>query len=476
MHIDKKLVTGLLLVLALSAVFAGSTHKWPWISKSASAAQAAAKDEKRVLFWYDAMEPSHHYAKPGKAPDGMDLVPMFESATAPEQPNAAAISSAPASDRKVLFWYDPMHPKYTADKPGIAPDCGMTLVPKYADEASTASMAAGTVTIPADKQTLAGVRTTTAERKMLTREIHTTAQITADETRIAHVHVKVAGYLDEVFAGVVGQLIKKGEPLFTLYSPELVSAEEEYLIAKRGEKTLGSAPFAEVADGAKSLLHSSREKLKLWDISDEQVRQLDETGKVTKDLTFYAPSTGFITDRKAFPQTSVNPDTELYTLTDLSTVWANADVYESELPYVQLGQKMQLTLSFAPGKTYTGTISYIYPTVDPLTHTAKVRMQIPNSDFALKPQMFADAQLHVNYGTKVVVPREAILDSGKEQTVYVVHQGGMFEPRKVTLGPAFDGNVAILSGLTAGETIVISGNFLVDSESKLKGSATGDRP
>ena len=197
---------------------------------------------------------------------------------------------------------------------------------------------------------------------------------------------------------------------------------------------------------------------------------------MTKDLTFYAPSTGFITDRKAFPQTSITPDTELYTLSDLSTVWAIADTYENEVPYVRLGQKMQLTLSYSPGKTYTGTISYIYPTVDPQTRTVKVRMQIPNPDFALKPQMFADALLHVNYGIKVLVPREAILDSGTEQSVYVLHDGGMFEPRKVTLGPAFDGNVAILSGLKAGETIVTSGNFLVDSESRLKGSASGERP
>jgi multidrug efflux pump subunit AcrA (membrane-fusion protein) len=422
------------------------------------------------------MEPSHHYNKPGKAPDGMDLVPMYET----QSPASGGQPGAPAQpakgERKVLYWYDPMHPKYKADKPGIAPDCGMTLVPKYADEQSLAKMTAGTVIIPADKQTLAGVRTALVERKALIRDIHTTAQIVADETRIAHVHVKVAGYLDQVFVDFVGQLIQKGQPLFTLYSPDLVSAQEEYLIAKRGETTLGSAPFTEVADGAKSLLRSARERLRLWDISDEQIKQLDETGKVTKDLTFYAPSSGFITDRKAFPQTSITPDTELYTLSDLSTVWANADIYESEIPYVQLGQKMQLTLSYSPGKTYTGTISYIYPTVDPQTRTVKVRMQVPNPGFALKPQMFADAQLRVDYGTKVLVPREAILDSGTEQVIYVLHDGGVFEPRKVTLGPAFEEKVAVLTGLKAGETIVTSGNFLVDSESRLKGSMGGARP
>lgn len=467
MRLDKRWMTGVLLALALGAVYLGATHRLGLFAKIVSAAQAGDAGEKKVLYWYDAMEPSHHYTKPGKAPDGMDLVPMYEGSE-PQQ------SKAPAnSEKKVLYWFDPMHPNYKSDKPGIAPDCGMQLVPKYADE-GTSNMPAGTVMIPEDKQSLAGVRTAEVKREQLTRDIHTTAQIVADESKIAHVHVKVAGYLDKVYVDYVGQLVKKGQPLFTLYSPDLVSAEEEYLIAKRGEKTLGSAPFAEVADGAKSLLNSARERLKLWDISDEQIRQLDQTGKVTKDLTFYSPATGFITDRKAFPQTSVTPDTELYTLSDLSTVWATADIYESEVPFVRVGQKMQLTLSYAQGKSYTGIVNYIYPTVDPQTRTVKVRMQIPNPGFQLKPQMFADAELHVNYGDSVLVPREAVLDSGTEQTVYVVHPGGMFEPRKVTLGAAFDGNVAVLSGLKAGETIVTSGNFLVDSESRLKGSAGGN--
>jgi multidrug efflux pump subunit AcrA (membrane-fusion protein) len=476
MVINKKLLIGVPLAFMLAVVYLGATHHWAGLAKSVAA--ASDKSERKVLFWYDAMEPSHHYNKPGKAPDGMDLVPMYEtqSPASGGQNSPGAPAEPSKGERKILYWFDPMHPKYKSDKPGVAPDCGMTLVPKYADEQRLTNMTAGTVMISADKQTLAGVRTALVERKALIRDIHTTAQIVADETRIAHVHVKVAGYLDQVFVDFVGQLIQKGQPLFTLYSPDLVSAQEEYLIAKRGETTLGSAPFTEVADGAKSLLRSARERLRLWDISDEQIKQLDETGKVTKDLTFYAPSSGFITDRKAFPQTSITPDTELYTLSDLSTVWANADIYESEIPYVQLGQKMQLTLSYSQGKTYTGTISYIYPTVDPQTRTVKVRMQIANPDFALKPRMFADAQLHVNYGTKVLVPREAILDSGTEQAVYVVHEGGMFEPRRVTLGPAFDGNVSILTGLKAGETIVTSGNFLVDSESRLKGSAGGERP
>jgi RND family efflux transporter MFP subunit len=484
-HSVKRTILGTLIVLTLGAVYAASTHHWLGQGGRALAASQSAH-ERQPIYWFDAMNPQHHYNKPGKAPDGMDLVPQYADQTAttgaqaggsatpnsPDMPGMSSKQSAPGN-RTVLYWYDPMHPAYKSPKPGIAPDCGMTLVPKYAEDQSMATMPMGTVTISPERQVLAGVRTAVVERKSLVRDVRTTAQIVADETRIAHVHVKVAGYVDKVYVDFVGQLVKKGQPLFTLYSPDLVSTQEEYLIAKRGNATLGNAPFQEIADGSKSLLESARQRLKLWDISDDQIKELDATGKVRKDLTFYSPITGFVTDRKVFPQTSVTPDTELYTVSDLSTVWADADIYEYEVPFVHLGQRVSLNLSYYPGKTYTGDISYIYPTVDPQTRTVKVRIELPNPGFALKPQMFADARLHVDYGTKIVVPQEAVLNSGTEQHVFVVHDGGVFEPRKVTIGPMVDGNAVILSGLKAGETIVVSGDFLIDSESGLKSAMGG---
>jgi len=471
---SKRIILAILLAFTLGLVYAGATHRWFGQGDRAVAASQSASGDRKPIYWYDAMNPQHHYNQPGKAPDGMDLVPQYaEQAPLPTSASGATSKDAAAGEKKVLYWFDPMHPAYKSDKPGIAPDCGMTLLPKYAEDESIAKMPMGTVTITPEKQVLAGVRTEMVERKSLVRDIRTTAQIVPDETRIAHVHVKVAGYIDKVYVDFVGQLIKKGQPLFTLYSPDLVSTQEEYLIAKRGNATLGNAPFQEISQGSQSLLQSARQRLKLWDISDEQIRELDETGKVSKDLTFYSPITGFVTDRKAFPQTSVTPDTELYTVSDLSTVWADADIYEYEVPFVHLGQRVSLTLSYYPGKTYTGTISYIYPTVDSQTRTIKARIQIPNPEFALKPQMFADAQLHLDYGTKILVPQEAVLNSGTEQHVFVVHNGGIFEPRKVSIGPVMDGNAVILSGLKAGETIVVAGNFLVDSESGLKSAMNG---
>ena len=427
--------------------------------------QSATHGERRVTYWYDAMNPDHHYDKPGKAPDGMDLVPMYEDQ------GADAIRHSSSAERKILYWYDPMHPQYKTDKPGTAPDCGMDLVPKYADE-QTANMASGAVMISAAKQQLIGVRTIEAKREILVREVRTTAQITADETKIAHVHVKINGFIEQVFVDYIGQMVKKGQPLFTIYSPDLVSTQEEYLIAKRGEKALGTSPFAEVAQGSQSLLRSTRERLKLWDISDDQIKKLDETGEVSRTLTFYSPITGFVTDRKAFPQTSVTPDTELYTVSDFSTVWVNADVFEYEAPFVKVGQHAEMQLSYYPGKTWNGHVSFIYPTVDPTTRTVKVRMEFPNPDFTLKPQMFADVDLKINYGNQIIVPQEAVLDSGKEQRVFVAKGDGYFEPHAVTTGAKLDGKVVVLSGLKTGETVVSSGNFLVDSESRLK-SASG---
>lgn len=429
--------------------------------------QQATSAGHKVLYWYDAMNPPHHYEKPGKAPDGMDLVPMYADRAPSSAPGMAATPAA-GGGRKILYWHDPMHPQYKSDKPGTAPDCGMELVPRYADEEAGTGMAAGTVKITADKQQLIGVRTATVGREMLTRSLRTTGQLTADETKIAHVHVKVNGFIDRVFVDYVGQLVKKGQPLFTVYSPDLVATEEEYLIAKRGEKTLGGSQFPEVSQGSQSLLRSARERLKLWDISDDQIKKLDESGEVSRTLTFYSPIGGFVTDRKAFPQTSVNPDTELYTMADLSTIWVNADVYEYEVPFVKVGQGAQMHLSYYPGKTYTGRVSFIYPTVDPVARTVRVRIEFPNPKFELKPQMFANVDLQINYGNQIAVPQEAVLDSGNQQYVFVVHDGGTFEPRMIQIGAKLDGKVVVLSGLKPGETIVTSGNFLIDSESRLK--------
>lgn len=465
----------LIAVIAIGAIYRGRIagyfqHQHSGATAAATSGNGAGR---KVLFWYDAMNAQHHYDKPGKAPDGMDLVPQYADDGAAGQSGSAS-TPASSGERKILYWYDPMHPAYKSDKAGIAPDCGMQLVPKYADEdAGTKSMAAGTVKIDSEKQQLIGVRTSIVVREPLVRSVHTTGQITADETKVEHVHVKISGYIDKVYVDYVGQLVKKGQPLFTVYSPDLVATEEEYLIAKRAEKNLGTSEFKEVSQGGEALLRSARQRLKLWDITDEQIKKLDESGEVSRTLTFYSPAVGFVTDRKAFPQTAITPDMDLYQITDLSKVWVNADIYEYEVPFVKVGQTLEIQLSYYAGKTYTGKVTYIYPTVDPATRSVKVRIELANPKYDLKPQMFANVDLKINYGSQILVPQEAVMDSGDKQYVFLVHDGGVFEPRNIQMGPKLDGKVVVLSGLKPGDTIVTSGNFLVDSESRLKSAMSG---
>lgn len=390
------------------------------------------------------------------------------AASDPAPAAAASGQGSAQGQKKILYYQDAMNPAHRSDKPGTD-SMGMPLVPVYADAAAAASgMAPGTVQVTSQKQQLIGVQYGVAESRPLTRTIRAVGRLTYDETKITHIHTKFDGWIDKVYVDFTGQLIRKGQPLFTVYSPELVSTQEEYLIAKRAHKYLSDAPYAQVSEGANDLLESARERLKLWDISDAQIAELDKTGKVKRDLTMYSPVSGFVLDRKAFENVRVTPDSDLYTIADLSTVWAEAEIYEYEAPYVKLGQKATMALSYFPGKTYEGTISYIYPQLDPTTRTLKVRLQFANPDFDLKPDMYADVNLEINYGTNLVVPQNAVLDSGTKQVVFVARGDGYFEPRNVEIGPRVGDSVIILSGLKAGETIVTSGNFLIDSESQLK--------
>ena len=381
----------------------------------------------------------------------------------------------PTGERKILYWYDPMHPAYKSDKPGIAPDCGMQLVPKYAEEdEGMRAMPVGTVMIPPEKQQLIGVRTGTVERERLTRTLRAVGKITYDETKLAHIHTKVTGYVEEVFVDFVGKVVKKGDPLFTIYSPELVSTQQEYLTALRAQKYLKDAPYSEVASGAESLVRAARERLHLWDVRDEEIETLEKEGKVKRALTMYSPVSGVVTERAAYHHGRyVTPETDLYTVIDLSTVWVLADIYEYEVPYVKVGQPATMRLSYLPGKSYAGKVTYVYPTVDATTRTVKARLEFPNPEFELKPDMFTEVELQIDYGTQVVVPQDAVLDSGSEQIVFILHTGGYFEPRKIKIGARVGDQVIVLSGLRPGDAIVTSGNFLIDSESRLKSAMAG---
>jgi membrane fusion protein, copper/silver efflux system len=384
-----------------------------------------------------------------------------------------AAPSTTATERKVLYWVDPMHPAYKSDKPGTAPDCGMDLVPVYAGgEQAGANFPTGTVQISPERQQLIGVQYGQAVYRHVAKTLRTVGRVVYDETRVTHVHTKYEGWIEEVFVDFTGKLVTKGQPLVSIYSPDLLQTQQEFLLARRGRAELGDSPFREAAFGANSLYDAARKRLELWDLSEAQIKELELGGKPARAISLLAPNGGFVTTRNAFQKQRVTPETELYTLADLSNVWVVADVYESEAPEVKLGQSAAVTLSYFHGRSFRGKVTYIYPQLDNTTRTLKVRVEVANPGFVLKPDMYANVELQIDYGQRVVVPQEAVLDSGAEQQVFVAHEGGYFEPRRVTLGAKVDKDVIILGGLKAGELIVTSANFLIDSESKLK-SATG---
>lgn len=385
----------------------------------------------------------------------------------------SASSTAPLS-RRVLYWYDPMHPAYTSSKPGIAPDCGMALVPRYADEATAADRSA--VGVSAARQQQIGIQTIVVTRQDVDQLISTTARIIADETRIEHVHVKVPGYVDHVFANYTGQAVRKGDPLFTFYSPELVAAEQEYLIARRGHEQLSHSSIADVARASSSLVDAAREHLRLWDVTDAELHAVETSGQPQHTITVYAPSSGVVSDRKAFPQTAITPDTDLYTLTDIGHVWAMVDISEDVLPQVHMGQPVTLRAPADPTHELHGTISFIEPALDPQTRTARARVALSNPGSRLRLEMFLDAEIHIHHPHQLVVLRDAVLDAGDHQQVYVRTADNRFVPRAVRVSQTIGESTLILDGLQPGEEVVARGNFLLDSESHMQSAAPEVKP
>ena len=332
---------------------------------------------------------------------------------------------------------------------------------------ATPSQKKGVMVSP-EKQQMMGVKTEPATIRDLTHTIRTVGQVEVDERRLTHMHTKLEGWVQELYVKFTGEQVQKGQKLFEMYSPELVSTQEEYLLALKAVRSLGDSEFPEVAQNARSLLEVTRQRFSLWDITPDHIRELEKTGKVLRTLPLHAPSSGYVLHMAVREGMHVMPAMELYALADLSTVWVLADVYEYEIPLVELGQQATMTLSYFPGQTFKGKVTYVYPTLETKTRTVKVRFELPNPQWALKPGMFANIELQIPRGKRLVVPNTAVLDSGTEQLVFIDQGQGMFEPRKVTVGVRTRDTYEILEGIQAGELVVTRGNFLVDSESNLK--------
>ena len=331
---------------------------------------------------------------------------------------------------------------------------------------------APTVEIPPDKQKLIGLRTTAAGLQSLTKTIRTVGRIEIDERKQAFINAKVEGWIEKLYVNATGATVKQGQPIAEIYSPELLATQQELLNMLRWKKSLKGEGFgALLTQDAEAILEAARQRLRLWDISEDQIRRIEETGQPIRALTLYSPVSGQVMQKMAIRGMKVMAGEKLLEVVDLSTVWIAADIYESELPLIKVGERAQIRLSYFPGQEFSAVIDFIYPTLSAESRTAKARFTLPNPQGKLKPQMFGQVELKINLGRRLAVPADAVIDTGPRQIVYVDKGEGNFEPREVTAGLRAEKWVEILKGLKPGEKVAASANFLIDSEAKLKGIA-----
>ncbi len=382
-----------------------------------------------------------------------------------------------AQEKKPIY-YCPMHPQYRSDKPGNCPICQMKLVlleSEGEDHQGHADTGLGrtTVKINPEKQQLIGIKTAAAETMRLQRIIRTVGIVEHDQTKEVHVHTKVAGLIEELFVTYDGQHVKKGEPIYSIYSPDLVSTQEEYLLAIKNEERLKTSSLPEIQRAAKALVEATQRRLLLWDVSEKEINEIEKLGVAKRAVTFYAPITGVTVEKHAIVGEWFDVGGDLYHFVDLTHIWVVANIYEYELSLVEVGQEAEVQFSYLPGEIFKGKITFIDPHLDMKTRTAKVRIELPNKEHRLQPGMFANVNVEIDLGEKLAIPESAVLDTGTRRIVFLDRGDGKFEPREVQLGQKAEGYYEVIGGIDPGDKVVTSGNFLVDSESQLKAAMQG---
>jgi len=415
------------------------------------------------------MHPSYVSDRPGDCPIcGMKLVPMKPETA----PGASATSATPAApgDRKIAYYRSPMDPGVRSDRPA-KDSMGMEFIPVYQDETAGASPSVAgraAVTLSPERRQLLGLRSEEVRQERIERVIRTVGRVAPDERRLHHIHTKYDGYVEHLYVDFTGAFVQRGERLLSIYSPDLVATQQEYLLAYRARRRLAESGIPSVAKGGIDLLEATRQRLLLWDIRPQDIATLEQTGEVKRTLDLYSESSGFVVQKTAFHGMRVTPADPLFDIVDLSRLWVLADVYESDLPAVRVGMSADASVPYLPGKTWRGPVTYIAPIVEEKTRTVKVRIEIDNRDGALKPDMYADVFLSSDLGTGLVVPESAVIDAGDRKLVFLDGPAGRLEPREVQLGVKLAGGYQVLKGLARGERVVTAANFLLDSESSLK--------
>jgi RND family efflux transporter MFP subunit len=385
-----------------------------------------------------------------------------------------------------------MHPDYRSDRPGDCPICGMRLVllerrlldkkpvarPLVKQTGKVPELAP--VEVTGEGVRLAGVQTAVAGRRSLTRTTRAAGVVVADETRVRRVQTKISGWVEKLYVSSTGQLVRAGQPLLTLYSPELLASQEEFLRAREAAGRFAQSSLPEVRRGGEELLTAARRRLELFDVPAATIARLERTGAAERAVTLTAPVSGYVSGKQIFAGQQVQPGMDLLTVTDLARVWVEADFFEYESRDLRLGAKAVVSLPYDPGVRLTGRVAFVYPTVDPATRTLKARLEFPNPGLALKPGMYVDVTPEVETREGVVIPDSAVIDTGVRQVVFVLKTGDQtgetFEPREVRTGERAAGQVVVLSGVAAGERVAVRANFLLDSESRLRAAIASAAP
>ena len=421
-------------------------------------------DERQPLYYQDPSGKPDYSPAPKKDAQGRDYVPVYEDtgaspASAPSSPQAP-----PARERKILYYRNPMGLPDTS--PVAKKDSmGMDYIPVYADE----GQAPGTVTISPERIQMLGVRTEAVARRSMAHTARAVGTVATDERRIGVVNPKFEGWIEKLLVNTTGQSVQRGEPLLEVYSPDLVLAQREYLVARSAAADMAHAD-AMARDNANAIADAALSRLKNWDISADQLMRLQRSGSATRTLTLRAPIGGIVMDKQAVEGLHFGAGDMLYRIVDLSTVWLLADVYEQDLAQIRPGQSATISVQAYPGRVFEGRVAFIYPTVNAQTRTAKLRIEVPNPELLLKTDMYATVEIAapVESASVLVVPDSAVLDTGTRQTVLVDRGDGRFEPRAVKLGARAGGYAAVLDGLREGEKVVTGANFLIDAESNLR--------
>ena len=461
--------TPLAVLLAIGLLAIGMLSLGMFSAGCSRTARSGKTGSQRQQQFHCPMHPTYVSDRPGDCPIcGMKLVPIeAKESSAPAAPAGAAPGAA--GPRRVLYYRNPMDPSVTSPV-AMKDPMGMDFVPVYSDEVSPAGGVEGraSVEVSPDELRLSGIRTAVARKGRLARAIRTVGEVKADETRIHTVQTRISGWIERLFVNSTGQAVRKGQPMLSVYSPELLATQEEFLRARETADRFAASDVPEVRRGGADLLEAAKRRLSLFDVPDGFIETLEKTGKSQRVVTLEAPASGFVTARDVFAGARIEPGATLFTITDLSRVWVEGQVYEYEAPLVRLGQPARVTLAYDPARTYTGRIAYVYPYLDPDTRTLRVRFEFDNPGLALKPRMYANVELDAQAAEGVLIPEAAILDAGPRQLVYVKTGEGRYEPRSVTVGLRSDGQAQILSGVRAGETVVDRANFLLDSESRIR--------